>query len=203
MSTRSDEQLLDLIRKGRAAFRTTRLEAVANWSRKHSLFAKALTTSCCDVEMDLACGPRVTSSATWSSSSNPPLRLDLASLGCILPTHSPHQADLLIVGGTVTHRMVSVLKEVYEQMAEPKWVMALGACACSGGPYSNYATLPGIDRILPVDVYVPGCPPSPEAILDGIVKLQGRIQVERVPPAGRAARRSAGGRGGQPGDMVE
>jgi NADH-quinone oxidoreductase subunit B len=90
-----------------------------------------------------------------------------------------------MVVGTITHRQAPILKKVYDQMAEPKWVMAFGACTCSGGPYNNYATLQGIDTIIPVDIYVPGCPPRPEAVLDGVMKLQARVQAERVPGEGR------------------
>jgi NADH-quinone oxidoreductase subunit B len=91
----------------------------------------------------------------------------------------------MMVVGTITHRQAPILKKVYEQMAEPKWVMAFGACTCSGGPYNNYAVVQGIDTIIPVDIYVPGCPPRPEAVLDGLMKLQDRVQLERVPAAGR------------------
>lgn len=90
-----------------------------------------------------------------------------------------------MVVGTITQRQAPILKTVYDQMAEPKWVFAFGACTCSGGPYDNYAVVQGIDKIVPVDVYVPGCPPRPEAILDGILKLQARVQVEKVNSEGR------------------
>jgi NADH-quinone oxidoreductase subunit B len=94
-------------------------------------------------------------------------------------------ADLLWVVGTITHRQAPILKKVYDQMAEPKWVTAFGACTCSGGPYNNYATVQGIDTIIPVDIYIPGCPPRPEAVLDGVMKLQARVQAEKVPATGR------------------
>ncbi len=90
-----------------------------------------------------------------------------------------------MVVGTITHRQAPILKRVYDQMAEPKWVIAFGACTCSGGPYNNYAVVQGIDTIIPVDIYVPGCPPRPEAVLDGLMKLQARVQLERVPADGR------------------
>ena len=93
---------------------------------------------------------------------------------------SPRQADLLFVVGTITHKMAPILKRVYEQMTEPKWVIAFGACASSGGFYQNYATLQGIDRIIPVDVYIAGCPPRPEAVLDGLLELQRMIQKEGI-----------------------
>ena len=103
-----------------------------------------------------------------------------------------------MVVGTITHRQAPILKKVYDQMAEPKWVMAFGACTCSGGPYNNYATVQGIDTIIPVDIYMPGCPPRPEAVLDGLIKLQARVQAEKVPGEGRhreiAELAAAGGR---------
>jgi NADH-quinone oxidoreductase subunit B len=112
-------------------------------------------------------------------------RYDIDRFGAALPRFSPRQADLLMVVGTISHRNAPILKKVYDQMAEPKWVMAFGACTCSGGPYNNYAVVQGIDTIIPVDIYVPGCPPRPEAVLDGVIKLQARIQAERVGAQGR------------------
>ena len=106
---------------------------------------------------------------------------DIDRFGALLPRFSPRQADLLMVIGTVNHKLSPVLKRVYEQMSEPKWVMAFGACAASGGFYDNYATVQGIDRIIPVDVYVPGCPPRPEAVLDGLMELQSRIAQQKQP----------------------
>ena len=110
---------------------------------------------------------------------------DIDRFGALLPRFTPRQADLLMVIGTVTMRQAPILKRVYDQMAEPKWVMAFGACTCSGGPYNNYAVVQGIDTLIPVDIYVPGCPPRPEAVLDGLIKLQARVQQERVPADGR------------------
>jgi len=104
---------------------------------------------------------------------------DIDRFGALLPRFSPRQADLLMVIGTVTCRQAPILKRVYEQMAEPKWVMAFGACASTGGFYDNYTTLAGIDRVIPVDVYVPGCPPRPENVLDALMALQRRIQGEK------------------------
>jgi NADH-quinone oxidoreductase subunit B len=101
---------------------------------------------------------------------------DIDRFGAALPRFSPRQADLLMVVGTISHKMAPVLKRVYDQMTEPKWVIAFGVCATSGGFYENYATLQGIDLVIPVDVYIPGCPPRPEMVLDGILKLQEKIQ---------------------------
>ncbi|MBL7191517.1 NADH-quinone oxidoreductase subunit B [bacterium] len=138
----------------------TQLQAVLGWARKFSLFVYPFVTACCGMEyMSVA-------SAHY----------DLDRFGAALPRFSPRQADLLMVVGTVSHKISPVLKRIYEQMTEPKWVMAFGACASAGGPYDNYATVQGIDIIIPVDIYIPGCPPRPETILYGIMKLQDKIQ---------------------------
>src|SRR5258708_23774580 len=102
---------------------------------------------------------------------------DLARVGAGLPRLSPRQADVLFVVGCCSHRMAPVLKRIYEQMCEPKWVVAFGVCTCTGGFYDNYATVQGIDTIIPVDVYIPGCPPRPESVIDGLMKLQDKIAV--------------------------
>ena len=164
-----EQQVVELLRQGADSFQTTRVESVIGWARKYSMFLYPFVTACCGMEFMSTAGPRY----------------DIDRFGCALPRFSPRQSDLLMVVGTITHRQAPILKTVYDQMAEPKWVMAFGACTCSGGPYDNYATLQGIDTILPVDVYVPGCPPRPEAVLDGLIKLQQRIQLERVPADGR------------------
>lgn len=143
----------------------TRLDKALGWARKYSLFPYPFATACCAMEyMSLSMSP-----------------YDIDRFGALLPRFSPRQADLLMVIGTVTHKLSPVLKRVYEQMSEPKWVMAFGACAASGGFYDNYATVQGIDRIIPVDVYVPGCPPRPEAVLDGLMELQGKISHQKHP----------------------
>ena len=141
-------------------FLTTTFDNVVNWSRKFSLFQYPFVTACCGMEyMAAACS-----------------HYDISRFGAEIPRFSPRQSDVLWVVGTITHKMTPVLKTVYEQMAEPKWVIAFGACASSGGFYQNYSVLQGIDRLIPVDVYIAGCPPRPEAVLDGLMELQDRIQ---------------------------
>ena len=143
---------------------TTKLDSVINWARKFSLFQYPFVTACCGMEFMAVYAPHY----------------DGARFGSEIPRFTPRQSDLLFVVGTVNHKMSPVLKRVYEQMAEPKWVVAFGACASSGGFYQNYTAVPGIDRIIPVDVYIAGCPPRPEAVLDGLIELQKLIQ-ERGP----------------------
>jgi NADH-quinone oxidoreductase subunit B len=132
------------------------------WARKYSLFQYPFVTACCAMEF-----------MTVAAS-----RYDLDRFGAALPRFSPRQADLLMVVGTVNIKQAPILKRVYESIAEPKWVVAFGVCASSGGFYDNYATLQGIDRVIPVDVYIPGCPPRPEQVLDGIMLLQQKIQAQ-------------------------
>lgn len=141
---------------------TTRLESAVGWARKHSLFQYPFVTACCGMEY----------MATASA------RYDIARFGAEIPRFSPRQADLLWVVGTVNHKLAPMLRRIYEQMAEPKWVMAFGVCASTGGFYDNYATVQGIDKIIPVDVYIPGCPPRPEQVIDGLLKLQDKIAQE-------------------------
>jgi len=141
-------------------FMTTKFDSVINWSRKFSLFTYPFVTACCGMEyMAAACS-----------------HYDISRFGAEIPRFSPRQADLLFVVGTITHKMAPVLKTIYEQMPDPKWVIAFGACASSGGFYQNYSVVQGIDRIIPVDTYIAGCPPRPEAVLDAIIELQNRIQ---------------------------
>jgi len=162
-------RMLEVLRQGSDSFLTTRLDTVFNWGRKYSMFLYPFVTACCGMEFMSVAGPRY----------------DIDRFGCALPRFSPRQSDLLMVVGTITHRQAPILKKVYDQMAEPKWVVAFGACTCSGGPYNNYAVVQGIDTIVPVDIYIPGCPPRPEAVLDGLIKLQARVQDEKVPGTGR------------------
>lgn len=141
----------------------TSVNYILGWGRKFSLFHYPFITACCGMEyMSAAC-------AHW----------DFDRFGVGMTTFSPRQADLLFVVGTISHKEAPVLKTVYEQMCEPKWVIAFGACAVSGGIYDNYAVLQGIDKIIPVDVYIPGCPPRPETVLDALVKLQNKIQNQK------------------------
>jgi NADH-quinone oxidoreductase subunit B len=162
-------RMLEYLRQGSDSFVTTKLDTVMNWGRKYSMFLYPFVTACCGMEFMSVAGPRY----------------DIDRFGCALPRFSPRQSDLLMVVGTISHRQAPILKKVYDQMAEPKWVIAFGACTCSGGPYNNYSTVQGIDTIIPVDVYIPGCPPRPEAVLDGLMKLQARVQIEKVPSSGR------------------
>jgi NADH-quinone oxidoreductase subunit B len=141
----------------------TKLEAVVNWARKYSFFQYPFVTACCGMEFMSVAGPKY----------------DLDRFGAALPRFSPRQADLLMVVGTISHKQAPILVKVYNQMAEPKWVFAFGVCAVSGGFYDNYSTVQGIDTLIPVDVYVPGCPPRPEMVLDGLIKLQKKVSKEK------------------------
>jgi NADH-quinone oxidoreductase subunit B len=141
-------------------FATTRLEPLLAWAQKYSLFMYPFVTACCGMEFMAVTSPRY----------------DLGRFGAEAPRFSPRQSDLLWVVGTIVQRQAPILKRIYEQMAEPKWVMAFGTCASCGGFYDNYACVAGIDKIIPCDVYIPGCPPRPEAVLDGLLLLQDKIQ---------------------------
>jgi len=143
-----------------AGFATTRFESVLAWAQKYSLFMYPFVTACCGME--------------FMSVSSP--RYDFSRFGSEAPRFSPRQSDLLWVVGTIVQRQAPILRRIYEQMAEPKWVLAFGTCASCGGFYDNYACVAGLDKIIPCDVYVPGCPPRPEAVLDGLLLLQDKIQ---------------------------
>ena len=146
-------------------FVTTTADKLINWTRTGSLWPMTFGLACCAIEMMHAGASRY----------------DLDRFGAALPRFSPRQSDLLMVVGTINHKQAPILLKVYEQMCEPKWVIAFGVCATSGGFYQNYAALPGIDKIIPVDLYIPGCPPRPEMVIDGIMKLQDKIAAERHP----------------------
>ena len=139
---------------------TSKLAQAVNWARKFSLFEYPFVTACCGMEF----------MATWAP------KYDIARFGAELPRFSPRQADLLIVVGTITERQGPVLRRIYDQMCEPKWVIAYGVCASTGGFYQNYSAMPGCDQVIPVDVYIPGCPPRPEQVLDAMIMLMDRIQ---------------------------
>ena len=144
---------------GDQGFATTRAQDLLAWAQKYSLFMYPFVTACCGMEFMSVTSPRY----------------DLSRFGAEAPRFSPRQSDLLWVVGTISQRQAPVLKRIYEQMAEPKWVIAFGTCASCGGFYDNYATVAGLDKIIPCDVYIPGCPPRPEAVLDGLLLLMDKI----------------------------
>ena len=155
---------------GTESFVTTRLDAVLGWARQSWILASPFGGSCCGIELTSTSGPRY----------------DAERHGLPLPCHDPAEADLLIVAGSVTHALVTPLEDAFARMPDPRWVMAFGACACSGGPYQNYAVAGSVDQVVPVDVYVPGCPPRPEALIDALLKLKRRIGAE--PTGGEGTR---------------
>lgn len=152
---------------------TTTLQKAVNWSRRSSLWPMPFATACCGIEL----------MATASS------RYDLARFGAEVMRFSPRQSDLLIVAGRVAVKMLPVLQRIYEQMTEPKWVISMGACASTGGVFDTYAVVQGIDQFIPVDVYVPGCPPRPEMLMEGIFAIQRIVDEDGIPPAGPGGKR--------------
>ncbi len=149
---------------GGEGFFAAKLSDVVGLARKNSIWPLPFATSCCGIEF----------MATMAS------HYDLARFGSERVSFSPRQCDLLMVMGTIAKKMAPVVKQVYLQMAEPRWVLAMGACACSGGIFDSYSVLQGIDQIIPVDVYIPGCPPRPEAVLDGFMRVQDLVGKESL-----------------------
>jgi len=154
-------------------FLTTQLRHVINWARKSSTWPVPFATACCGIEL----------MATASS------RFDMSRFGMERMSFSPRQADLLIVAGRIGIKMLPVLQRIYEQMTEPKWVLSMGACASTGGVFDTYATVQGCDQFIPVDVYVPGCPPRPEQLLEGCMAIHRIIEQDGIPPKGPDGKR--------------
>src|SRR5580693_1013724 len=142
----------------------SRLDACINWMRLNSLWPMPMGLACCAIEL-MAAGAS---------------RFDISRFGSEVMRFSPRQSDVMIVAGTVTYKMALAVKRIYDQMPEPKWCIAMGACASTGGMYRSYAVLQGVDRIIPVDIYISGCPPRPEAVLDALMKLQDKISKQPV-----------------------
>lgn len=160
----NDNASLEIFKQSGGSIIATTIDDVINWGRSNSLWPLTFATSCCGIEMMAAGAPRH----------------DFARFGMEVYRPSPRQADVIVVAGTIVQKMAPVLKRLYDQMADPKYVIAMGACAISGGPFCkhSYSTIRGVDQIIPVDVYVPGCPPRPEALLYGVLQLQRKIKAE-------------------------
>jgi len=157
---------LELLKESGANVFVTSIDDVINWGRKNSLWPLTFATSCCGIEMMAAGAPRH----------------DFARFGMEVYRASPRQADVIVVAGTIVNKMAPVLKRLYDQMSEPKYVIAMGACAISGGPFflNSYSVVKGVEHVIPVDVYIPGCPPRPEALLYGVMQLQRKIELDSV-----------------------
>jgi len=160
LASPSRAKVQDALKSSQEGLFLTRLDQIVRWARKNSLWPMPLGTACCAIELMATAGPRY----------------DIARFGAERLSFSPRQADLMIVAGTISKKMAPALRMIYDQMPEPKWVIAMGACAASGGMFRSYPTVQGIDQIVPVDVYISGCPPRPEALLYGLLLIQERLQ---------------------------
>lgn len=162
----NDNETLEELRKSGSPVLLSTIDSIVNWGRSNSVWPLTFATSCCGIEMMAAGAPRH----------------DFARFGIEVYRASPRQADVIVVAGTIVRKMAPVLKRLYDQMPDPKYVIAMGACAVSGGPfyYNSYSVIRGVDQVIPVDVFIPGCPPRPEALLYGVMQLQRKIKMETL-----------------------
>jgi NADH-quinone oxidoreductase subunit B len=160
-----DNETLEMLKKSGGNILLSTFDNIINWGRSNSIWPLTFATSCCGIEMMATGAPRH----------------DFARFGVEVYRASPRQADVIVVAGTIVYKMAPVLKRLYDQMPDPKYVIAMGACAISGGPfyYNSYSVIRGVDQVIPVDVFIPGCPPRPEALIYGIMQLQRKIKTER------------------------